>query len=45
VDPAAVEAMAEVGIDISDQWPKVLTTDEIEARIRGLLAELDVPVR
>jgi arsenate reductase (thioredoxin) len=89
VNPAAVEAMAEVGIDISDQRPKVLTTeavessdvvitmgcgdvcpvfpgkryldwqledpagkgvesvrpirDEIEDRIRGLLAELQVP--
>jgi arsenate reductase len=89
VNPAAVAAMAEVGIDISDQRPKVLTTeaveasdvvitmgcgdacpifpgkryldwqledpagkgvesvrpirDEIEARIRGLLAELQVP--
>ena len=28
---AAVEAMAEVGIDISDQRPKVLTTDAVEA--------------
>jgi arsenate reductase (thioredoxin) len=91
VNPAAVEAMAEVGIDISDQRPKVLTTDaveasdvvitmgcgdacpvfpgkryldweledpagqgvdavrpirdEIERRIRGLLAELGVPAR
>jgi arsenate reductase len=90
VNPAAVQAMAEVGIDISDQRPKVLTTDaveasdvvitmscgdacpvfpgtryldwalddpagkgvdavrpirdEIERRVRGLLAELDVPV-
>ena len=89
VNPAAVEAMAEVGIDISDQRPKVLTADavaasdvvitmgcgdacpimpgtryldweledpagkgvesvrpirdEIEGRIRGLLAELQVP--
>ena len=31
VNPAAVEAMAEVGIDISDQHPKVLTTDAVEA--------------
>ena len=31
VNPAAVEAMAEVGIDISDQKPKVLTTDAVEA--------------
>jgi arsenate reductase len=91
VNPTAVEAMAEVGIDISDQRPKVLTTDaveasdvvitmgcgdacpvfpgkryldweledpagqgvdavrpirnEIERRIRGLLAELGVPAR
>ena len=90
VNPAAVEAMAEVGIDISDQRPKALTTeaveasdvvitmgcgdacpifpgtryldwavddpagqgvdavrpirDEIERRVRTLLAELDVPV-
>ena len=89
VNPAAVAAMAEVGIDIADQQPKVLTTeaveasdvvitmgcgdacpvfpgkryldwelddpagkgvesvrpirDDIERRIRGLLAELDVP--
>jgi arsenate reductase len=89
VNPAAVEAMAEVGIDISEQRPKVLTTeavessdvvitmgcgdvcpvfpgkryldwqledpagkgvesvrpirDEIEGRIRGLLAQLQVP--
>ena len=27
VNPAAVEAMAEVGIDISGQRPKVLTTE------------------
>jgi len=31
VNPAAVEAMAEVGIDISDQKPKVLTYDAVEA--------------
>ncbi len=31
VNPAAVEAMAEVGIDISGQRPKVLTTDAVEA--------------
>jgi arsenate reductase (thioredoxin) len=30
VNPAAVEAMAEVGIDISDQRPKVLTTKAVE---------------
>lgn len=31
VNPAAVQAMAEVGIDISDQRPKVLTPDAVEA--------------
>ena len=31
VNPAAVAAMAEVGIDISDQHPKVLTTEAVEA--------------
>jgi arsenate reductase len=31
VNPAAVAAMAEVGIDISDQRPKVLTSDAVEA--------------
>jgi arsenate reductase len=31
VNPAAVVAMAEVGIDISDQRPKVLTVDAVEA--------------
>ncbi|WUT00226.1 arsenate reductase ArsC [Streptomyces sp. NBC_00708] len=31
VNPAAVEAMAEVGIDISDQTPKVLTVDAVQA--------------
>jgi arsenate reductase len=30
VNPAAVAAMAEVGIDISDQRPKVLTADAVE---------------
>jgi arsenate reductase len=90
VNPAAVEAMAEVGIDIAGQQPRVLTVDAVEAsdvvvtmgcgdacpvfpgkryldwpledpagqgvaavrpirdqvetRVRGLLAELDVPV-
>ncbi|SFL32670.1 arsenate reductase ArsC [Geodermatophilus ruber] len=29
VNPAAVEAMAEVGIDIGDQQPRVLTTDAV----------------
>ncbi|MDH6519084.1 arsenate reductase [Streptomyces sp. SAI-135] len=91
VNPAAVEAMAEVGIDISAEIPKILTVDavkesdvcitmgcgdtcpifpgkryldwqlddpagqgvdavrpirdEIERRVRGLLEELDVPVK
>ncbi|MCX2933985.1 arsenate reductase ArsC [Mycobacterium sp. CVI_P3] len=31
VNPAAVAAMTEVGIDISDQTPKILTTDAVEA--------------
>jgi arsenate reductase len=31
VNPAAVAAMAEVGIDISDQRPKVLTADAVQA--------------
>src|SRR3954469_5527720 len=31
VNPAAVQAMAEVGIDISDQKPKILTTDAAQA--------------
>ena len=31
VNPSAVAAMAEVGIDISDQRPKVLTTDAVQA--------------
>ena len=30
-NPSAVAAMTEVGIDISDQRPKVLTTDAVEA--------------
>ena len=30
VNPAAVEAMAEIGIDISDQSPKILTADTVE---------------
>src|SRR5919206_452926 len=30
VNPAAVDAMAEVGIDVSGQRPKVLTTDAVE---------------
>jgi arsenate reductase len=31
VNPSAVAAMAEVGIDISAQTPKVLTTDAVQA--------------
>ena len=31
VNPAAVEAMAEVGIDIADQNPKILTSEAVEA--------------
>jgi len=31
VDPAAVAAMAEVGIDIAAQQPRVLTTEAVEA--------------
>ncbi|MEV3938434.1 arsenate reductase ArsC [Glycomyces sp. NPDC049804] len=31
VNPAAVEAMREVGIDIADQRPKLLTVDAVEA--------------
>jgi arsenate reductase len=31
VNPAAVAAMREVGIDIADQRPTVLTTDAVEA--------------
>ncbi|MGW3071334.1 arsenate reductase ArsC [Kitasatospora sp. NPDC001132] len=31
VNPSAVAAMAEVGIDISDQKPKILTTEAVQA--------------
>lgn len=31
VNPAAVEAMKEVGVDIADQRPKVLTTEAVQA--------------
>jgi arsenate reductase len=31
INPVAVEAMREVGIDITDQKPKVLTTDAVKA--------------
>ncbi|WP_067834274.1 arsenate reductase ArsC [Nocardia lijiangensis] len=30
LNPAAVEAMAELGIDITDQTPKILTPDAVE---------------
>jgi protein-tyrosine-phosphatase len=30
INPSVVEAMAEVGIDISDEIPKVLTTSAVE---------------
>ncbi|MFJ3500481.1 arsenate reductase ArsC [Streptomyces sp. NPDC090135] len=31
INPSAVEAMAEAGIDITDQKPKVLTTEAVRA--------------
>ncbi len=31
INPAAVAAMAEIGIDISDQSPKILTGDALES--------------
>ncbi|SNQ49312.1 thioredoxin-coupled arsenate reductase [Frankia canadensis] len=31
INPTAVAAMAEVGIDITDQTPKILTVDAVEA--------------
>jgi arsenate reductase len=31
IHPAVVDAMAEVGIDVSREFPKVLTTDAVEA--------------
>ena len=31
VNPVAIEAMAEVGVDISTQTPKVLTTESVQA--------------
>ncbi|MGW4802710.1 arsenate reductase ArsC [Kitasatospora sp. NPDC004272] len=31
VNPAAVAAMAEVGVDISDQKPKILTTEAVRS--------------
>ena len=47
INPVAVQAMAEQGIDIASNVPKVLTTeavrpirDEIRDRVEALLAEL-----
>ena len=31
VNPAAVEAMAEVGVDLSQEFPKMLTTEFVQA--------------
>jgi arsenate reductase (thioredoxin) len=31
INPAAVEAMKEVGVDISEQKPKILTTEAVQA--------------
>ncbi|MFC7623200.1 arsenate reductase ArsC [Microlunatus sp. GCM10028923] len=31
INPVAVQAMAEEGIDITDQHPKILTTDAVQA--------------
>jgi len=31
INPAVVEAMAEVGVDLSDEFPKPLTGDAVEA--------------
>ncbi|MEV0528823.1 arsenate reductase ArsC [Streptomyces sp. NPDC050439] len=31
VNPAAVQAMKEVGVDIADQKPKILTTEAVQA--------------
>ncbi len=31
VNPAAVEAMAEVGVDLSQEFPKKLTTESVQA--------------
>jgi protein-tyrosine-phosphatase len=31
INPIAVEAMAELGIDIADQQPKILTTESVQA--------------
>jgi protein-tyrosine-phosphatase len=31
VNPVAVQAMQEVGVDIADQQPKILTTDAVQA--------------
>ncbi|GAA4231422.1 hypothetical protein GCM10023075_43540 [Streptosporangium album] len=48
INPSAVASMAEAGIDISAEFPKPWTEevrpirDEIERRVRALLADLDV---
>jgi len=31
INPAAIQAMAEVGIDIAHQTPKILTTESVQA--------------
>ncbi|MGV9309867.1 arsenate reductase ArsC [Nonomuraea sp. NPDC004354] len=31
INPVAVEAMREVGVDLTDQHPKILTTDAVQA--------------
>jgi protein-tyrosine-phosphatase len=31
INPIAVQAMAELGIDIADQQPKILTTESVQA--------------
>jgi len=31
INPVAIQAMAEVGIDIAQQTPKILTTDSVQA--------------
>ncbi|WP_459545033.1 arsenate reductase/protein-tyrosine-phosphatase family protein [Nocardia sp. X0981] len=45
INPVAVKAMAEVGIDITAEFPKVLTAvrpirDEIRIRVEALITEL-----
>ena len=45
VNPAAVEAMAEEGIDISAQTPKVLTTDAVQASDVSSPWDAGIPAR